>query len=57
MKIEDLKFEVCRTRPASEKHPASIAVEVICESKKILGMDVVKFGPLKSTLVIFYEEK
>ena len=57
MKIEDLKFNLVKDCEATATHPASVIVDVTCESKKILGMGVVTFGPAKGKLVIFYEEK
>jgi len=57
MKIENLKFDLIKDYEATATHSASVIVDVTCESKKILGMGVVTFGPAKGKLIIFYEEK
>lgn len=53
----DFEFNVVKVRLATKKHPDSAIVEVVCESKEILGLGVIKFGPLKGKLVIYYKEK
>ena len=54
MKID---FNIIEDRPATKKRPKVAIIEVVCESKEILGLGVITFGPMKGKLAIYYKEK